>query len=69
MDAIPPPSRKTLPFLKEHKIKIVIFVLLHLNFYPATEKCYCLSILKMFIGAAKTTHTESFKNNGSSIVM
>ena len=38
LGAIAPPSRKSLAFLKEHKNKISLFVLLHLNFCPAIEK-------------------------------
>ena len=48
LDAIAPPTGKSLPFLKQQqqqKIKIIIFVLRHLNFYSAVEK----PIFKMFI--------------------
>ena len=61
LGAIAPPSRKSLrlPFLKEHKNKIILFVLSHLNFCPAVEKYYYLPILlKMSKGAAKTTETD-----------
>ena len=49
---IVPPSRKTLPFLKDHKNKIIPF--LH---YLAHFAKNVLSI-----GTAKITHKESFKD-------
>ena len=64
------PSRKSSPFLKEHENKIILFVLLHLNFCFAIEKCYYLSILsKMSIRAVKITHYELFKHKDCPIAM
>ena len=64
---ITPPSKKTLPFLKEHKNEIIPFALLHLKFCSAIEKCYYLAILlKMSIGAAKIIYCELFKDKGYS---
>lgn len=68
--AITPPSRKSLPFLKEHKDENILFVLSHLNFCPTIEKCYYLPILlKISTEAVKITHNESFKDNGCSIAI
>ena len=65
--AITPPSKKTLPFLKEHRNEIIPFALLHLKFCSAIEKCYYLAILlKMSIGAAKIIYCELFKDKGYS---
>ena len=67
--AITPPSKKTLPFLKEHRNEIIPFALLHLKFCSAIEKCYYLAILlKMSIGAAKIIYCELFKDKAYSIV-
>ena len=45
LGAIAPFSREKLPFLKEYKTEIFHLVLPHFNFWPATEKCYYMSIL------------------------
>ena len=45
LGAIAPSSREKLPFLKEYKNEIFRLVLPHFNFWPATEKCYYVSIL------------------------
>lgn len=51
-------------------MKILFLILPYLNFYSAVEKYYRLSILlKIFIGAAKITHKESFKDNHCSIAI
>ena len=53
---ITPPSRKSSPFLQEHKNEIIFFVLSYVLFYPTKGKCYYLFILlKMLTGTAKIT--------------
>ena len=70
LGSIAPPSRESLPFLKEYKNESLLFVLSHLNFCPTVEKCYYLPILlKISIEAVKITHNESFKDNGCSIAI
>ena len=64
LGAIVPPSRKSLPLLKKHKIENIPFVMSYLNFCPDIEKCHYLPILlKISIGVARITHKESFKDN------
>ena len=41
---IAPLSREKLPFLKKYQNQIIHLVLSHFHFWPAMEKCYCVSI-------------------------
>ena len=41
-----------------------------MNYYPAIEKCYYVTILlKISVGATKIIYNESFKDNDSSFAM
>ena len=66
--AVAPPSRKRFPTLKKHKNELFCFFVL--TFVRLKKNVTTWSFCwKISIGAAKTTHNESFKNNDCSIAI